>query len=74
MGYFRTLITREPPIAPPRLDCPHCRKSLAYHQSFLSGVQRVEQWDRYGCPSCRGVYEYRQRTGALRRMEGRIQW
>lgn len=72
MGYSRTRITREPPIAPPTLNCPHCRKSLAYHQSFLSGVQPVEQWDRYDCPSCRAIYEYRQRTGALRRMGGRI--
>jgi hypothetical protein len=68
----QTRITRHPPIAPPTLDCPQCRKSLIYHQSFLSGVKQIEQWDRYGCVCCRGIYEYRQRTGMLRRMEGCI--
>ena len=73
MASSRTHITREPPIAPQRLDCPECRKSLVYHQSFLlSGVQQIEQWDRYACVECRGVYEYRQRTKMLRRMDGRI--
>ena len=72
MPLSQTRITRHPPIAPPRLDCPQCRKSLIYHQSFLSGAKQIEQWDRYGCVWCRGIYEYRQRTGMLRRMEGRI--
>jgi hypothetical protein len=70
MRQSRTRITKYPPTAPPALDCPKCRKSLAYHQSFLSGVRRIEQWDRYACPWCQSVYEYRQRTGRLRRMEG----
>jgi hypothetical protein len=48
MGQPRTRITTHPPIAPPTLDCPKCRKSLAYHQSFLSGIERIEQWDRIG--------------------------
>jgi hypothetical protein len=65
----RTRITNTPPTPPPTLECPECRKALVYHQSFLSGVRPLEQWDRYDCASCRGSYEYRQRTRVLRRME-----
>ena len=73
MRESRTRITKYPPNAPPTLDCPQCRRSLAYHQSFLSGVnRRIEQWDRYRCLGCSGTYEYRHRTRVLRRMEGSI--
>ena len=65
----RTRVTAHPPAVPPTLDCPRCRKSMAYLRSFLSGVRRIEQWDRYVCPWCRGVYEYRQRTRKIRPMD-----
>ena len=65
----RTRVTAYPPADPPTLDCPRCRKSMAYLRSFLSGVRRIEQWDRFLCPWCRGVYEYRQRTRKLRAMD-----
>jgi hypothetical protein len=42
---------------------------MIYLQSFLSGVRRVEQWDRFLCPWCRGVFEYRHRTNKLRVMD-----
>jgi hypothetical protein len=65
----QTRVTKHPPIAPPTLDCPTCRKSMAYLRSFLSGARRIEQWDRFLCLWCRGVFEYRQRTGKLRKMD-----
>jgi hypothetical protein len=39
---------------------------MAYVRSFLSGVKRIEQWDRFVCLWCRGGYEYRQRTRKIR--------
>jgi hypothetical protein len=39
---------------------------MAYVRSFLSGVRRIEQWDRFVCLWCRGSYEYRQRTRKIR--------
>jgi hypothetical protein len=71
MAQSSTRITRHPPTAPPTLDCPQCHKSLAYHQSFLSGVKPIEQWDRYGCASCRGTTNIGSARLLLRRMEGR---
>jgi hypothetical protein len=59
-------MTKHPPNDPPALDCPKCRKSMAYVRSFLSGVKRLEQWDRFVCLWCRGSYEYRQRTRKIR--------
>jgi Zn-finger nucleic acid-binding protein len=61
-----TRVTKHPPVEPPTLDCPKCRKSMVNVRSFLSGVRRIEQWDRDHCPRCRGLYEYRQRTGKVR--------
>jgi hypothetical protein len=42
---------------------------MIYLQSFLSGVRRIEQWDRFLCPWCRGVFEFRHRTSKLRVMD-----
>ena len=38
---------------------------MQYVRSFVSGVQRVDQWDQFVCPRCHSVYEYRQRTQTL---------
>ena len=68
----RTRVTKHPPTDPPALDCPKCRKSMSYVRSFLSGVRRIEQWDRFVCLWCRGSYEYRQRTRKIRPADSRV--
>jgi hypothetical protein len=42
---------------------------MVYLQSFLSGVRRIEQWDRFLCLWCRGGFEFRHRTSKLRVMD-----
>jgi hypothetical protein len=65
----QTQTTRTPPAQPPTLACPVCRTvTLGYAKSFLSGARHREQWDQYVCGRCRNVFEYRQRTGHLRRL------
>jgi len=61
--------TTTPPIAPPHLDCPACRRPLVYQRSHLgkSPADRPrEQWDYYVCPAGCGHFQYRHRTGGLR--------
>ena len=59
------------PARPPfSLICPTCERPLTYHRSHIGGVndRHLEQWDYYTCPVC-GVFQYRQRTRALRRVD-----
>jgi two-component system, chemotaxis family, chemotaxis protein CheY len=62
--------TTTPPLPPPSLCCPSCGGMLRYERSHVGGVsaRHREQWDHFVCASC-GAFEYRQRTGKLRRVE-----
>ena len=62
--------TTTPPLAPANLRCPDCDKELAYRHSNIGGVsaRHTEQWDYFECPSSCGLFEYRQRTRKLRRV------
>ena len=67
-----TRVTTEPPQPPPALWCPKCLKiPMQYLHSFVSGVQRFDQWDLFVCARCHAVYEYRQRTRTLRVVDKR---
>ena len=68
-----------PPAAPPVLVCPSCHQFLIYQRSHVgtirtggtgitSGPRQGEQWDYFECAAGCGVYQYRQRTKALRRV------
>jgi CheY-like chemotaxis protein len=60
--------TKNPPVAPPSLLCPSCDRPLAYNQSHVGGVGKLqEQWDDFVCTSC-GLFQYRHRTRKLRRL------
>ena len=63
--------TSTPPTEPPTLHCPACGLSLTYQHSYVGGVSQKhpEQWDRFECPRECGSFEYRVRTGKLRRLE-----
>ena len=69
MGQSRTRITKHPPIAPPTESGVSQVAGLPPELS-PSGVKANEQWDRCGCVSCRGICEFRHRTGLLRRIQG----
>jgi DNA-binding response OmpR family regulator len=59
------------PARPPfSLICPQCERPLTYHRSHIGGVndRHLEQWDYYTCPAC-GIFQYRQRTRTLRRVD-----
>jgi DNA-binding response OmpR family regulator len=63
--------TATTPARPPfSLICPKCERPLTYHRSHIGGVneRHLEQWDYYTCPAC-GVFQYRQRTRTLRRVD-----
>jgi hypothetical protein len=49
------------------LYCPSCDAVLAFESSTEGGVAPIEHWDRYRCQQCRGMFEYRRRTRALKR-------
>jgi CheY-like chemotaxis protein len=61
--------TTTPPIPPPRLTCPRCEQPLRYVRSHIGGVtaRNAEQWDYFECPRD-GSFQYRVRTGKLRRV------
>jgi len=62
--------TMSPPLAPPRLVCPSCGRTLEYRRSQIGGVsaRNSEQWDYFDCVMGCGTFEYRQRTRKLRRV------
>jgi CheY-like chemotaxis protein len=62
--------TTTPATLPASLICPLCDRPLAYDRSHIGGVsdRHPEQWDYYSCPAC-GVFQYRQRTRKLRRVD-----
>jgi len=62
--------TTTPPSPPPHLLCPVCDQGLAYRRSHIGGVSELhrEQWDYLECVKGCGVFQYRQRTGKLRRV------
>ena len=67
----RSRFTATTPARPPfSLICPKCERPLTYHRSHIGGVndRHLEQWDYYTCPVC-GVFQYRQRTRSLRRVD-----
>ena len=68
----RTRVTKYPPKIRRHWIVRGVAKSMIYLQSFLSGVRRIEQWDRFLCPWCRGVFEFRHRTSKLRVMDYRV--
>ena len=62
-----------PPAAPPVLVCPSCHQFLIYQRSHVgtlstAGPRPGEQWDYFECATGCGVFQYRQRTKALRRV------
>jgi CheY-like chemotaxis protein len=61
-----------PPSTPPVLACPICRGSLTYDLSHIgastSARRRPEQWDYYSCATGCGRFQYRHRTGGVRRV------
>ena len=59
-----------PPAAPPVLVCPLCHQFLIYQRSHVGpiGPPQGEQWDYFECAAGCGVFQYRQRTQALRRV------
>jgi CheY-like chemotaxis protein len=63
--------TASPPKSPPVLSCPSCDRALKYEQSHVGGVsdRHPEQWDYFVCPGGCGVFQYRQRTRRVRRVE-----
>ena len=63
--------TASPPRLPPELSCPSCYRALKYEQSHVGGVsdRHPEQWDYFVCPGGCGVFQYRQRTRRVRRVE-----
>src|SRR5581483_1486101 len=63
--------TVSPPKTPPALSCPSCDRALKYEQSHLGGVseRHSEQWDDFVCPGGCGLFQYRQRTRRLRRID-----
>jgi CheY-like chemotaxis protein len=63
--------TASPPKSPPVLSCPSCDRTLKYEQSHVGGVsdRHAEQWDYFVCPGRCGVFQYRQRTRRVRRVE-----
>jgi CheY-like chemotaxis protein len=69
-GYQR-LLTTAPPSSPPELVCPSCDRPLTYERSHVGGVsdRHPEQWDYYSCPASCGMFQYRQRTRKLRRVD-----
>ena len=64
-------MTTSPPTSPPVLSCPSCDHALKYEKSHVGGVsdRHPEQWDYFVCPSGCGVFQYRQRTRRVRRVE-----
>jgi CheY-like chemotaxis protein len=71
--------TTIPPAAPPVLVCPTCHQFLIYQRSHVgttstghtggtAGARQSEQWDYFECAAGCGVFQYRQRTQALRRV------
>ena len=67
----RRFATTSPPELPPALRCPSCDGALKYEQSQVGGVsdRHPEQWDYFVCPGGCGVFQYRQRTRRIRRVE-----
>jgi CheY-like chemotaxis protein len=65
-----TTRTTTPPVPPPHLTCPLCDRLLKYTHSHVGGVSRrlAEQWDVFACPGSCGTFEYRPRTGKVRRV------
>jgi len=63
--------TTLPPASPPALLCPSCDRALRYQHSHVGGVSDhyPEQWDYFVCPGGCGVFQYRQRTRRVRRVE-----
>jgi CheY-like chemotaxis protein len=63
--------TASPPTPPPVLSCPSCDRALRYEKSHVGGVSDhyPEQWDYFVCQTGCGVFQYRQRTRRLRRVE-----
>jgi two-component system phosphate regulon response regulator PhoB len=62
--------TTSPPTPPPALVCPDCGQSLRYVKSHIGGVseRHREQWDYLACARCCVTFQYRQRTGKVRRV------
>jgi len=66
----RSFGTTLPPVPPPPLMCPTCGSAMAYQYSHIGGVgTHREQWDYYSCGSCAAMYQYRERTQKVRRVE-----
>jgi CheY-like chemotaxis protein len=67
---YERCATKTPPRPPPQARCPSCDGELRYTQSQIGGVsdQHPEQWDEFTCPTCRKIFEYRQRTRRFRRV------
>lgn len=63
--------TASPPKSPPVLSCPSCDRALKYERSHVGGVsdRHSEQWDYFVCVDGCGVFQYRQRTRRVRRVE-----
>jgi len=63
--------TASPPKSPPELVCPSCDRALKYERSQVGGVsdRHSEQWDYFVCLEGCGVFQYRQRTRRIRRVE-----
>jgi hypothetical protein len=64
----RPIFTTTPDVPAPALFCPLCDELLDYRQTVVSGVQPIERWDYYECPTC-GTFDYRHRTRKIRHAE-----
>lgn|SRR5262245_23161401 len=55
---------------PPDVLCPRCGRPLVFSRSFTGGRTSAEreQWDYYDCAGSCGSYQYRRRTGRLKRI------
>ena len=62
--------TTIPAVAPPVLVCPGCHQFLIYQRSHVAPIspRQGEQWDYFECAAGCGIFQYRQRTKALRRV------
>ncbi len=68
---FSRFTTTTPPTPAPSLMCPSCDQPLTYEHSHIGGVneRNPEQWDQFVCVGSCGMFQYRQRTRTLRRVQ-----
>jgi len=59
--------TRLPDESVPLVICPSCDTKLTFIRSTFGLLKPRERWDQFVCNRCGSGYDYRRRTGTLRR-------